>query len=295
VLDRASIFSNPDVVKLLQTKFVPVAIDQAYQRRQKDAEGRFYQKIANQGPRKVGGGTTQGHYVAAPDGTLLGFGNHRATERFMGLLRGALNRYRGDEVAAIDPGRPDSRWSPKPPAGGLIVRVHSKVLSGYEPTDDPWRRMFQNGIGRDNLWIRTEEHRALIRGEIPQKLLARIAMFHLVDNTRGEPPMWEPQEIVSSDATLRDGRLSGTVHLRSRSGDREFKADIFGMVETKDGRISRLDLVARGQFRGEGQFTQRAPKGEFPLAIAFRLADGTDVADSIPPQASRGWLDGYIR
>ena len=61
------------VIKLLQTEFIPVAIDQAYQRRQKDAEGRFYQKIANQSPRKIGQGTTQGHFVATSDGELLGF------------------------------------------------------------------------------------------------------------------------------------------------------------------------------------------------------------------------------
>jgi hypothetical protein len=25
------------------------------------------------------------------------------------------------------------------------------------------------------------------------------------------------------------------------------------------------------------------------------LADGTDAADQIPPQGSRGWVQGYIR
>ena len=59
MLDRESTFANPAIVKLLQTRFIPVAIDQAYQRRQKDNEGKFYQKIANQGPRKIGRGTTQ--------------------------------------------------------------------------------------------------------------------------------------------------------------------------------------------------------------------------------------------
>jgi hypothetical protein len=51
VLDRESTFADSEIVRLLQTRFVPVAIDQAYQRRQQDTEGEFYRKIAAQSPR----------------------------------------------------------------------------------------------------------------------------------------------------------------------------------------------------------------------------------------------------
>lgn len=296
MLDRASTFSDPEVVKLLQTKFIPVAIDQAYQRRQKDAEGRFYQKIANQGPRKVGNGTTQGHYVATADGRFLGFNNHRDTQRLLKLMRQALDESQPESVAAIDAGEPDKRWNYEPPEGGLVARVNSKVLGGYEETDDEYRRMFQQGIGRDNLWIRKDEHQALAKGEVLPSLAIRLARFHLVDNTRGEPPMWKPEEIVKCQLQLsEDGKLLGSVHLRTASRDREFKADLFGVVESKNGEVTRFDLVAKGMFRGEGRYTRNAPKGEFPVAIAFRLADGSDLADGVPPQGSRGWLDGYIR
>jgi hypothetical protein len=54
-------------------------------------------------------------------------------------------------------------------------------------------------------------------------------------------------------------------------------------------------MVALGDFWGEGRYTRRAPSGKFPLAISFTLADGTDIADPLPPQAARGWLRGYIR
>ena len=64
---------------------------------------------------------------------------------------------------------------------------------------------------------------------------------------------------------------------------------------TKGGKVTRLDVVAKGEFWGEGTYTRRAPKGRFPLAIAFTLADGKDAADTIPPQGSRGWVQGYIR
>lgn len=298
MLDRASTFSDPDVVKLLQTKFIPVAIDQAYQRRQKDAEGRFYQKIANQGPRKVGDGgpTTQGRYLATADGRFLGFNNNRDTQRLLKLMRQALDEYQPESVEAIDAGEPDKRWNYEPPEGGLVVRVNSKILGGYEDTDDQWRRLFQNGIGRDNLWIRKDEHLALVNGEVLPSLAIRMARFHLVDNTRGEPPMWKADEIVKWQLQLsEDGKLNGFMHLRTESGDREFKADLRGVVKSENGRVTRFDLVAKGMFRGEGRYTRGAPKGEFPLALAFRLADGSDLADEVPPQGSRGWLDGYLR
>jgi len=295
VLDRESTFANPAVVKLLQTRFIPVAIDQAYQRRQKDNEGRFYQKIANQGPRKVGRGTTQGLYAADASGRFLGYNNNRSANRVLGMMQSALAKHRPVKVAAIAKGKLDARYNPKPPKGGLVVRVTSKVLGGYEEPDNEFRRIYQTSLGRDNLWIRDDEHAALVKGQLPQSLLRRLARFHLVDNTRGEPPMWRDNEIKKLEGTLRNGQLRATVHLQTTNGERGYEAQLFGRVEIKNGKVTRLDLVAKGTFWGEGTYTRRAPKGRFPLAIAFTLADGKDAADSIPPQGSRGWLPGYIK
>lgn len=295
MLDRASTFSDPEIVRLLKTEFIPVAIDQAYQRRQQDPEGRFYQKIANQGPRKVADGTTQGRYLANADGVLLGFNNNRDTARLFEMMREALTTARPAGVEVIETGPSDPKYVYGPPEGGLVVRVNSLVLGGYEETTDEWRKMFQEGMGRDNLWIRRDEHEALGRGEVPDSFLIRLARFHLVDNTRGEPPMWEAEEIVEKSVEFEDGKLTGHLHLKSASGEREFKVDLLGFIEVKGAKVTRFDLVAKGLFRGEGIYTRGAPKGEFPLAMALRLADGSDLADGIPPQGSRGWLDGYLK
>ena len=62
---------------MLQEEFIPVALDQWYERRQQDAKGEFYRKIAAQGPRNDFEQTTQGHYVCDATGKLFGFnGNH---------------------------------------------------------------------------------------------------------------------------------------------------------------------------------------------------------------------------
>jgi hypothetical protein len=172
--------------------------------------------------------------------------------------------------------------------------VNAKVLGGYEPTDDEWRRIFQSALSRDNLWIRKDEHEALVRGELPESLKRRIARFHLVDNTRGEPPNWDASDIRKLDLRLVDGKLTGSVELATKSGDRGYVADLLGFVETRDGRVVRLDMVAKGWYWGEGPFTAGAPKGRFPLAVAFSLASGEEEADRVPPQGSKGWLPEYI-
>ena len=295
MLDRESTFANPAIVKLLQTRFIPVAIDQAYQRRQQDNEGRFYQKIANQSPRKVGRGTTQGLFSADASGRLLAYTNNRGAERVLRMMKGSLQKHRPVKVAAIAKGAADARYNPQPPKGGLVVRVTSKVLGGYEKTDNEFRRIFQSSLGRDNLWIRADEHAALVKGQVPQSLLRRIARFHLVDNTRGEPPMWSVNEIKKLDGTIRNGQLRANVHLQTANNVRGYEAQLFGRIETKNGNVTRLDLVAKGDFWGEGRYTRNAPKGRYPLAIAFTLADGKDTADVIPPQGSRGWIQGYIK
>lgn len=284
---------------MLQTDFVPVAIDQAYQRRQKDAEGEFYRLIASQHPgNDFVSRSSQGFYIATADGTLLVYNNNRNPERLRGLMREALvaaAQQEPGEAEPIQPGEPDERFNPDPPEGGLVVRVRARVLDGYEPTDDPVQQMFQEALSRDNLWATAEEHEALVRGEFPESLATRIARFHLVDNTRGEPAMWHLTHIQSLSLTLENGEVRGRVHLVNDEGDRTYEAELLGRVTVEDGRVVGFEMAALGTHTGRGRYTPGAPEGPFTLAVAFTLADGTDMADAIPPQGSRGWVRGYIR
>ena len=300
MLDRASTFAQPELVRLLKSRFVPVAIDQAYQRRQKDTEGDFYRKIAGQGPRNNFQGTTQGFYIATAAGKLLLYNNNRDPEKVLRLMKQKLAEFEStgespNAVAGIEAEKIDSRYNVSPPEDGLVLRVRAKILDGYEPTTDRWRGIFQTAVSRDNLWVSKSEHAALAAGEVPKSLQQRIARFHLVDNTRGEPPMWRPDEIRQLNMKLQDGELTGTVALETSRGDRGYDAQLRGQIEVKDGKVVRLDVVCLGQFWGEGTYTRGAPRGKFPLAVSFTLADGSDVADRIPPQGSRGWVQGYIR
>jgi hypothetical protein len=300
VIDRASTFADPELLALLREHFVPVAIDQAYQRRQQDPEGEFYRRIAGQGPRHDFRGTTQGFYVATAAGELLLYNNNRDPPKVRRLLREALQQFRASAAATagtepVERGTADPRYSPQPPAGGLVLRVHAKVLGGYGPAADEWQRILQGSLGRDNLWVTRTEHEALVRGEVPRALALRLARFHLVDNTRGEPPMWSADEVRELRLELADGRVAGEVRLATDDRARSYRAALRGRLRIEGGQVRALELIADGWFRGQGQYTGGAPPGEFPFAVAFTLADGSDVADGIPPQGSRGWVEGYLR
>jgi hypothetical protein len=295
VLDRASTFADSEIVAMLQKDFVPVAIDQGGQRRQNDPEGDFYRRIAGQGPRSDFQSTTQGLYIADASGKLIAYNNNRGPERIRRLMREALEGFSPPRVQPIADGTLDSKFHPVPPEGGLVVRVHAKILRGYAAPRNEWEKIFQSAIARDNLWITATEREALVRGKFSDVLAERIARFHLVDNTRGEPPMWTRDDLKLIRVALVDGRIRGPVELRTPTGSRGYLAELAGIVEVAGGQVTRFDLVAQGDYWGHGPYTSGPPEGKFPLAVSFRLADGSDAADEIPPEGSRFWVDGYLR
>jgi hypothetical protein len=275
---------------------VNLAIDQWYTRRQKDPEGDFYRKIAGQSPQNNFNSTTQGLFIAAPDGKLLGFTNNRSPEWVRAMLKKALADFRPAEAELLTNAKPDPNYNYRPPEGGLVVTVTTKVLSGYEAALNTEIGFFQNSLGRDVLWVRKDEREALARGELMDSLKKRLAMFNLLDNTRGEPHHWEAAEIKKLEMSLKGGVLSGTVHLETATGDRAYLAEIRGAVEAKDGKIIRFDVVSRGQAWGASGCTLVAkPKDKFTLAVACRLASGTDEADKVMPQGAKSWLPDYLR
>lgn len=296
MIDRESTFADPAVVEFLKTKTIPVAIDQWNQRRQKDSEGEFYRRIASQGPRHdFENGTTQGLYLAAPDGTFLAYTNNRDPEKVLNTLTTALAKYKPTETKQLVVEKVDKQYNLTPPEGGMVVRVCAKVMGGYEEPESRYQQIFQTALSRDNLWITKEEQGSLISGEVPQRLATRIAQFHLVDNTRGEAPLWKKAEVLSSRFTISGNTITGSAEMKSLAGDRTYSASLRGQILIKNGKVTHFNMIADGMFSGEGQYTGGAPKSPFPLAISFTLADGTDLADTIPPQAARGWVDDYFR
>ncbi|MEQ1903529.1 MAG: hypothetical protein ABL888_05055 [Pirellulaceae bacterium] len=294
MLDRESTFADKKIVAMLKEDFVPVAIDQWYTRRQKDTEGDFYRKIAGQGPRNDFKATTQGLYIADPAGKLIAYNNNRGPERIRKLLESALANYTAPDCEPLDDEKIDQAYDPKLPVGAAVVRCGTKVEGGYEKTDDQWQQIFQKSVARDNLWILKSEIEALAKNEMPPSLARRIARFHLTDNTRGQPPVWDKKDVKDLAIKIEDGKVTGSVHLENENGSRGYIAKLTGVVTMADGVLKCFDVVAKGEYWGAGQYTLKPPSGRFPLVVAFRLPTEPDTADLIPPHGSRGWLDGYL-
>src|SRR5258708_21341296 len=75
--------------------YVPVSGDDWYERRRDDAEGVFFRKVADQGPRKgQGGSTRQGIYCLTASGKLLAYKNHQDPEVMRDVLQRALAEWK---------------------------------------------------------------------------------------------------------------------------------------------------------------------------------------------------------
>src|SRR5262245_49781190 len=278
---------------MLKARFVCVGIAHNGAGRRKDAEGDFARKLIGKG------GTLQGLHVINTRGDLVGYVYDFRPQSVLAMLEKALKKFTPVEAPPIDFARKDRRFVM--PEDGLVVVVTAKVLGGHDPVKSArgtlqydMERAWKNSLGREHLWVRHDEVRALVKGELPETLKKRIVRYHLVDNTRGTPTGWTENEIKRLEMTLTDGCLKGTVHLETKDGSRGYQADLLGFVQARDGKVTRFDLVANGHFWGHGTHTPGALKGRFPLAVGFTLAETSDPLYTLVPDAVRCYAD-YLR
>jgi len=290
---RATAFNDPNVVDLLKTHFVCVGIAHNGAGRRKDAEGDFARKIIGKG------GTLQGLHVINTAGDLVGYVYDFRPQSVTAMLEKALKKFRPVDAPAIDFKVKVPRFTMS--QDGLVVFTIAKVLAGHDPVQaaqgtirHDMETAWKNSLGREHLWIRKDEVQALIQGELPESVKKRMVRYHLVDNTRGTPTGWAETEIKQLQMNLSAGRLTGSVHLETRDGKRGYQADLLGFVQARDGKVTRFDVVASGQFWGHGTYTPGAPRGRFPLAISFTLGSPNDPLYHLVPDAVRCYAD-YLR
>jgi hypothetical protein len=325
---RVLTFADAEIIRLACEDFVPVAGDDWYQRRRQDPEGEFFRKVADQGPHKgAGGSTRQGIYCLTADGKLLAYRNHQDPKVMRQVLKQALAewkklpgaRRKPGAVEVVEPAKVDQRYTLTLPQGGLIVNVYTRVLDRDEKGALCSGTSSKAGGDRpahDHLWLTQAEWKALIpakakKGDtlpMPAKVALRIFRFHLLDNTRGEPPLWHKHEVRSGKITLTVEevgakgvrlRLDGSALLATEAdtakAKRGFEVRLLGYLDYNAGskKIDRFNLVAVGEHWGESNLTHGARPGRTPLGIAFELASGNSPADLVPPQAAR-YLPGYL-
>ena len=194
MLDRASSFAREDVVTMLREDYVPVALDVWYEERRQDEAGAFYRALVAQREGLREGHTTQGFCIARADGHLLRGWNNRDPDKLARWLREHRKAPQPPAAATSAPAAAtgvDRRFARGLPVGAVVVDVFTRITAAEWPARERgWMAdAMRKATGRDHLWITADEIAALARREVPATLGRRIARFHLVDDTRGKPPI----------------------------------------------------------------------------------------------------------
>ena len=316
-----SAFADPEIIRMATVDFVPVAGDDWYQRRRQDAEGTFFRGVATRLGKTGGDGSSlQGIYLFAADGTTLGYKNAGGNPAVMReVLRDALRDFARlpaakrapGSVKVPDRGPIDPTYGRAPPEGGLILKVYTRILDfkdgGY--CKGTCEARGGDKAARDHVWLTAAEVGQLApakltvgaRYPVPEKVAERLARFHLIDITRGEPPAWQKAEIrakrfmlrvVSVTAEAVELRLDGEA-LMSTDADvskaaRGFDVRLLGELRYLPGKktFDRFDVVAVGSHWGDFPDTEKARPGKSLVGISFELA-ADRPNDRIPPQGVR--------
>ncbi len=314
---------------MARSDYVPVTGDDWYQRRREDAEGAFFRKVADQGPRKgEGGATRQGIYLFTAAGKLLAYKNAgQAPDVMREVLKQGLREWNKLPAAERRPGavrpeslpREDARYTRHLPPGGMVVDVFTRILDP-DPKGGLCRGTCTVAGGdkaaRDHLWLTEAEWKGLVPADarqgdqfpVPPAVAQRISRYHLVDNTRGEPSFWGPKEVRSCTMTLTVEeataagvrlRLDGAVMLATGAdpvmAKRGFEARLLGYLhyDALQKVLDRFDVVAVGDHWGAGHYTGAARPGRTPLGVTFTLAPQSSPARHVPPQGARD-LGDYL-
>lgn len=310
------------MIRLATEKFVPVSGDDWYQRRREDAEGEFFRKVADQGPRKgQGGSTRQGIYCFTASGKLLGYKNAQDAKVMLDTVKQALKRFealpekerKAGAIEVPDHGKVDERYARTPPEGALILRAYTRILDRDEKKNYvKGECKFTGGdkAARDHLWLKKAEWQSLIPADpkkgasfaMPETLARRLCRFHLVDNTRGEPEYWRSEQVRKMDLKwtvkdVSDGELSleliGSALLTTESdaekAKRGYDVALRGLLRYDRAKkvITKFEIVAVGDHWGRSTYTPGDRPGRKPLGVAFELVKGDQPDQRVPPQAGR--------
>ena len=222
------------------------------------------------------------------------------------MMRAALEKWNAlpaaDKTAKVpDHGKPDPKYHHSLPDKASVIKVFTRAL---EQKQNSFTRLSENIPGRlaavDHLWLQQQElneiHQLMQSGGglLPKRLASRIARYHFVDSTRGEPPFWKTNEIKNFHFKIaRNGKVAGTFHLETPDSKRGYQGTFEGHIKfSKSGQLTDFQLLAQGKHWGEGRYTRGARPGKTPLGIYLQFIATPKPADLIPPQAIH-WPQGY--
>jgi hypothetical protein len=286
--------NNPKVAELLKTRFVCYALDNIVNPQLTAAEKEWLK-------RRGGNASTLGMTVFTAGGQVLPHGANwdlsapNLIANFQDAqirgLHAALSKYQPEESVQIDRPKPGELTAVvrKPFEGGLALFATYTVLEWKDPPvpvdSSSLNPVYVKAVpacpGVDRVWARKDEADALLAGKFPEKLKQRLAR-HVAYG------MGDHSNVKAIDLRYQDGRLIGSFLMAN--GER---AEALGFVESKDGKISRFDVIVKGLGTGGhvcgglGPLHLVAKGKKVPVAIGFMLADPTTGLGRVPPHSAR--------
>jgi hypothetical protein len=289
VLAREAVLSNPEIVELLRSHFVAIAVDNVDNLNMTAAEKDF---LADKGLKF----STQGMSVFTAGGKVLGMGGGFEPADVRQMLLTALEKYRPEHAPTVPPRDDNDPGLQKPPDGSLVLYVTWKVVGEYDRTQSPlltpierYNRQVQDATGVDRLWVRNDEAADLAGGTFPESLRKRV-LPHLTYTLAGG----RDGKVKSFDLDVHEGRLIGSF----QAVDAE-PCQLLGFIDVNDGDVTRFDLVVKGpgtwvEDCGFSAGLRMLPKGaKVPVALLFSLAGPDDELALVPPHRARH--QGYLR
>lgn len=236
-------------------------------------------------------------YILGPDGSSYGYTNDHDPSNIQACINGALKRYREHppKAATVSQKEIETPFAITPPASASVIRVYSRI----RPLPKGCTGLNQS-VGRDFLWVYVHEARAMLAPgrqpfKLPASLALRMARYHLLDNVRGTPDMWDANEVKKATFVARIVKEAGGVRtvgfegrfvMKTRSERKGYAGKVVGQfdIRTSDARITRFRAYSDGLAWGNGTYTPNAPKSRYHLVIA--MIEATDpMARIVPPEA----------
>jgi hypothetical protein len=282
---RGAVYSDPRIIDLLRTKFVTFGGGIGA----KTDDPEFYDKVW--GHKEQLHAKYTGHYVYTAEGEKLGYVYSWQADDVLRMLNDALNRFKPGDAPKDPPAEKGKKLTL--PEGARIVAVTSKILdlaersnASNEVSETHKYKLMRSG-GRIYFLLGKEECDALARGQVPDRVKNRIP-FYLTNLSCGYYDHISPSNIKKFELTLGQERLQGSVvfkdavaagptdQARIPENKISYDAQLLGIVEAKDGKLTRFDLVAKGLYEGGACKAWAGLKGKFPLGVAFALVDSEE-------------------
>jgi hypothetical protein len=240
----------------------------------------------------------QGMYVCGPDGTPYGFTNDHDPPDILKYMDRCLVAYRAHppKPTVVTEAEKNTPFSIQPAPTTQVLQTFARI-----PNVPKGSSFLNEGVGRDFVWLYANEAASLVAHAqksggmmfpLPETFARRLARFHLLDNVRGTPDLWEAKDIrqlrlqartVANENGVLTVKFSGPFAMQNASGKRGYGGSLDGYltIDARTHQVARCQAFADGKAWGIGTFTPNAPPGKFRLIIA--LVDTKDIAARIVP------------